>query len=206
MESSRVKRRRLPMVPCPYQGHINPMLHLATFLHQNGFSITIAHTFFNSPHPYRHPEFTFLPLNDGITDDHVSSWDLASVLLAINENCKGSLEEARAAMAGGDGEESSIYVSLGSMVLLTKQEVEEMGWGLVNSNPPFLWVVRARSCWVMGMLGGFGDQRVNARCVSCVWRVWLGLEGELEREGVEKGVRRVMVGEEGRAMRERASY
>ena len=112
MESSRVKRRRLPMVPCPYQGHINPMLHLATFLHQNGFSITIAHTFFNSPHPYRHPEFTFLPLNDGITDDHVSSWDLASVLLAINENCKGSLEEARAAMAGGDGEESSEVVCI----------------------------------------------------------------------------------------------
>ncbi|KAG7036957.1 UDP-glycosyltransferase 76C4, partial [Cucurbita argyrosperma subsp. argyrosperma] len=91
------------MVPCPYQGHINPMLHLATFLHQNGFSIThtpIAHTFYNSPNPYRHPEFTFLPLNDGITDDHVFSWDLASVLLAINENCKGSLEEAMAAMTG----------------------------------------------------------------------------------------------------------
>ena len=38
----------------------------------------------------------------------------------------------------------------------------------------------------MGMLGGFGDQRVNARCVSCVWRVWLGLEGELEREVLDE--------------------
>ncbi|KAG6607280.1 Flavonol 3-O-glucosyltransferase UGT76E12, partial [Cucurbita argyrosperma subsp. sororia] len=54
-------------------------------------------------------------------------------------------------------------------------------------------------CWP-----DFGDQRVNARYVSCVWRVGLRLEGELGREGVEKGVRRVMVGEEGRAMRERA--
>ncbi|XP_022998668.1 LOW QUALITY PROTEIN: UDP-glucose iridoid glucosyltransferase-like [Cucurbita maxima] len=416
MESSRVKRRRLLMVPCPYQGHINPMLHLATFLHQNGFSITIAHTFFNSPHPYRHPEFTFLPLNDSITADHVSSWDLASVLLAINENCKGSLEEAMAAMAGGDGEESSevvciihdelmyycegvasrfgvrslvlrttsaatcvsrcavlnlhaagfeeeipaelhplrlkdlplpatsdftkfhelvinmytittakaviwntmpwlepselnqikakfcqipifpiapihkisptsssssllkedstclswldkqppksvIYVSLGSVALLTKEEVEEMGWGLVNSNQPFLWVVRPgsvrgsdaielvlkeveekvgdRGCIVQwapqkevlghGGVGGFwshcgwnstleslsegvpllcrafsGDQRVNARYISCVWGVGLTLEGELDRKEVEKVIRRVMVEEEGRKMKERA--
>lgn len=88
------------------------MLQLATFLHQNGFSITIAHTFFNSPHPYRHPEFTFLPLNDGLSDEHVSSLDLASVLLAINENCRGSLEEAMEAMAGGEGEESGELVCI----------------------------------------------------------------------------------------------
>lgn len=96
------KRQRLLLVPCPYQGHINPMLHLATFLHQNGFSITIAHTFFNSLNPHHHPDFTFLRLNDRLSDDLVTSSDVASVLLAINHNCRASLEEALAAAAVGD--------------------------------------------------------------------------------------------------------
>lgn len=100
------KRCRLLLVPCPYQGHINPMLQLATFLHQNGFSITIAHTFFNSLHPHRHPEFAFIRLNDNLPLDDVSSWDLGSVLLAVNNNCRASLEEAVAAMAGETGEGS----------------------------------------------------------------------------------------------------
>ncbi|KAE8653275.1 hypothetical protein Csa_023260 [Cucumis sativus] len=87
------KRRRLLLVPCPYQGHINPMLHLATYLHHNGFSITIAHTFFNSINSNRHPDFTFVHLNDQLPNDLLVSLDVASVLLAINDNCKASLED-----------------------------------------------------------------------------------------------------------------
>lgn len=41
-------------------------------------------------------------LNDGLPLDHVSS-DLATVLLAINQNCGGSLEEAVLEL-GGSGE------------------------------------------------------------------------------------------------------
>ncbi|TYJ97358.1 UDP-glucose iridoid glucosyltransferase-like [Cucumis melo var. makuwa] len=412
------KRRRLLLVPCPYQGHINPMLHLATYLYQNGFTITIAQTFFNSIDPNHHPDFTFVRLNDRLSNDLIVSLDVASVLLAINDNCKTSLEEVMAnivedvvcvihdeamyfceAVASGFGvrslvvrttsiaacisrrvvlqlhaegclpiiqgsmedevpnlhplrfkdlpfsvhsdisklekiilkmysittssaviwntipwlepseftqiktkicnqvpifpigpvhkisptsssssllsEDSTclswlhkqppnsvIYVSLGSIALLTNQELQEMAWGLANSNQPFLWVVRPgsirgsdgtgfvlkefqkkvgdRGC-IVGWapqrevlahraIGGFwshcgwnstleslsegvpmlcrpysGDQRGNSRYISCVWRVGLTLEGhELNRNEVEKSVKKLMVEEEGRKMRERA--
>uniref|UniRef100_A0A803QIL0 Glycosyltransferase n=1 Tax=Cannabis sativa TaxID=3483 RepID=A0A803QIL0_CANSA len=37
---------------------------------------------------------------------------------------------------------SVIYVNFGSITVLTEQEVIEIGWGLANSNVPFLWVIR----------------------------------------------------------------
>ena len=37
---------------------------------------------------------------------------------------------------------SVIYVNFGSITVLTKQQVVEFGWGLANSNYPFLWVIR----------------------------------------------------------------
>ncbi|KAE8039177.1 hypothetical protein FH972_011615 [Carpinus fangiana] len=52
---------RVVLVPCPFQGHINPMLQLG-ILHSNGFSITVAHTQYNSPDPSNHPNFSFIPL------------------------------------------------------------------------------------------------------------------------------------------------
>jgi UDP:flavonoid glycosyltransferase YjiC (YdhE family) len=50
----------------------------------------------------------------------------------------------------------------------------------------------------------FGDQTVNARYVSHVWRLGLELEGDLERGEIERAIRKVMAEEEGEAMRERA--
>ncbi|KAL0533618.1 hypothetical protein IC582_027657 [Cucumis melo] len=414
------KQRRLLLVPCPYQGHINPMLHLATYLHRNGFSIAIAHTSFNSLNPNRHPDFTFICLDDRLPDDLVASLDIAKLLLAVNDNCKASLKEAMATVlrdvvcvihdeimhfcgevASGFGvrslvlrtnsistciarsvvlqlhaegrlplldegssmedevpnlyplrykdlpvsahsdiyqstklvhkmhdlttssaviwntipflepseltqiktkiynqipifaigpihkisptsssssllnedsaclswlhkkpSNSVIYVSLGSVARLTNHELQEMAWGLVNSNQPFLWVVRPgsvrgsdgigfileefqkkagdRGCIVEwapqkevlahSAIGGFlshcgwnstleslsegvpmlcrpysGDQRGNSRYISCVWRVGLTLEGhELNRNELEKGIRKLMVEEEGKKMREKA--
>ncbi|KAA8534143.1 hypothetical protein F0562_031664 [Nyssa sinensis] len=49
----------------------------------------------------------------------------------------------------------------------------------------------------------FGDQMVNARYVSHVWRVGVQLENGLERGEVEKAIRRLMVEKEGEAMRQR---
>ncbi len=49
----------------------------------------------------------------------------------------------------------------------------------------------------------FGDQRVNARYVSHVWKLGLELESELERGEIERTVRRLMVDEEGKEMRKR---
>ena len=53
-------------------------------------------------------------------------------------------------------------------------------------------------CWPC-----FGDQRVNARYVSHVWRVGLELE-ELERGEIERAIRRLILDDEGNEMRARA--
>ncbi|XP_038707648.1 UDP-glucose iridoid glucosyltransferase-like isoform X2 [Tripterygium wilfordii] len=50
----------------------------------------------------------------------------------------------------------------------------------------------------------FGDQRVNARYVSQVWKTGLHLENNLESHEVERTIRRLMVDEEGEEMRHRA--
>ena len=49
----------------------------------------------------------------------------------------------------------------------------------------------------------FGDQSVNARNVSHVWRIGLELESELERGEIERAIRKLMVDEDGKEMRKR---
>ncbi|XVF83812.1 hypothetical protein PTKIN_Ptkin16aG0523100 [Pterospermum kingtungense] len=49
----------------------------------------------------------------------------------------------------------------------------------------------------------FGDQKVNARYISDVWRVGVHLEYKIERGVIEKAIRRVMVEPEGQDMRDR---
>ncbi|XP_022932853.1 UDP-glycosyltransferase 76B1-like [Cucurbita moschata] len=156
---------------------------------------------------------------------------------------------------------SVVYVSIGSVVTMTEDELLEMAWGLANSGQPFLWVVRAcvingsdgvellprefheatRSrCWIASWLpqqkvlahtsiGCFlthngwnstiesiaegvpmlcwprvGDQRVNARFVSHVWRVGLQLEDRLLREDVESAIRTLFIDEKGIEIHKRA--
>ncbi|KAB2021035.1 hypothetical protein ES319_D07G112300v1 [Gossypium barbadense] len=50
----------------------------------------------------------------------------------------------------------------------------------------------------------FGDQRVNARHVSQVWRIGIQLENMCERGEVERAIKRLMVDKEGKEMRQRA--
>lgn len=184
----------------------------------------------------------------------ITSISSSSSLLKEDSTCLSWLD-------GQQSPNSVMYVSLGSIALMTKQELQEMAWGLANTQLPFLWVIRpgsvqgsdgldfilqniqekvgSRGCIVQWApqkevlahraIGGFwshcgwnstleslsegvpmlcrpysGDQRVNSRYISCVWGVGLTLEGGLVREDVEKGIRRVMVDEEGGKMRERA--
>ncbi|XVF24004.1 hypothetical protein REPUB_Repub13aG0089300 [Reevesia pubescens] len=49
----------------------------------------------------------------------------------------------------------------------------------------------------------FGDQKVDARYVSHVWRVGLHLEYKIERGEIQKAIRRLMVEAEGQEMRDR---
>ena len=50
----------------------------------------------------------------------------------------------------------------------------------------------------------FADHQVNARHITYVWRVGLEMDRVLEREGIERAIRRLMVEKEGEEMRQRA--
>lgn len=50
---------------------------------------------------------------------------------------------------------------------------------------------------------GYVDQPINARYVCDVWRVGVGLENGLEREEINRAIRRLMVEKEGEEIRER---
>ncbi|XP_043720251.1 UDP-glycosyltransferase 76B1-like [Telopea speciosissima] len=76
----------LVLFPCPLQGHINPMLQLASILYSNGFSIIIIHTQFNSPKSSNYPHFTFIPIPDGISDVLDSISDGFAFLSFFNVN------------------------------------------------------------------------------------------------------------------------
>ncbi|CAL1387477.1 unnamed protein product [Linum trigynum] len=156
---------------------------------------------------------------------------------------------------------SVIYVSFGTMAVLTQTEFLEIAYGLANSQQPFLWVVRPGSVqgseWlellsdeflekVCGRgeivkwapqqavlahpaVGGFwthcgwnstfesicegvpmichpsfGDQKVNARYVSDVWRVGIHLEDKRDRAAIEKAIRTLMVEDEGVEIRRKS--
>eukprot|EP00268_Persea_americana_P062572 TRINITY_DN80328_c0_g1_i1.p1 TRINITY_DN80328_c0_g1~~TRINITY_DN80328_c0_g1_i1.p1 ORF type:complete len:457 (-),score=75.74 TRINITY_DN80328_c0_g1_i1:61-1431(-) len=87
-------RRRLLLFPAPFHGHINPMLHLATFLHAKGFSITIFHTNHpTSPNPTDHANFTFVPISDGLTHENFSANDMLEVVAVLNTNCRGPFHD-----------------------------------------------------------------------------------------------------------------
>ncbi|OWM70006.1 hypothetical protein CDL15_Pgr025855 [Punica granatum] len=155
---------------------------------------------------------------------------------------------------------SVIYVSFGSLAVINEKEFQEIGWGLVNSKQPFLWVVRpglvpgvqrldrllegflkvagerglvvkwapqqavlahqaTGGFWTHGGWNStlesicegvpmicqpaFGDQRVNTRYVSDVWRVGIHLENRIERGEIQRTIRRLMGSEEGEEMRGR---
>lgn len=86
-------RHRLVLIPPPLQGHITPMLQLATILHSKGFSITIAHTHFNSPNPSNHPNFNFLPFFDGLSNTQITSKNFVDIASTLNIKCVSSLKE-----------------------------------------------------------------------------------------------------------------
>ncbi|XWS74069.1 hypothetical protein CRYUN_Cryun02cG0183700 [Craigia yunnanensis] len=84
------KSGHLVLVMMPFQGHITPMLQLATILHSEGFSITIIHPELNSPNPSNHPEFTFIPIPHRVTE---SDGDVGSLLLSLNNNSAAPIQQ-----------------------------------------------------------------------------------------------------------------
>ncbi|KAJ4725684.1 UDP-glycosyltransferase [Melia azedarach] len=90
MEKQEGKCRLLVLVPCPFQGHINPMLQLGTILHSKGFSIAIAHTKFSFPDTTNHPDFIFLSLLDG--SSYKLEDDFIAFMSNLNSNCRAPLQ------------------------------------------------------------------------------------------------------------------
>ena len=115
MDKQSQRNGHLVLVPCPYQGHISPMLQLAKALHSNGFTITIAHTVYNAPDPRNHPDFCFVPLPEGLSDQDIASMDLTSNVKRVNENCKeifrASLERVIEEGAESRGEVTRCVIS-----------------------------------------------------------------------------------------------
>lgn len=112
MEKQRTEGRiKLVLVPAPFQGHMTPMLQLGTVLHSKGFSITVAHTNFNAPNPPNHPDFTFYPLSDNLTDDEIPKPGLPLVE-AINRNCKTVFQEYLAQIMEQKGESDDQLVAI----------------------------------------------------------------------------------------------
>ncbi|XP_058110921.1 UDP-glycosyltransferase 76B1-like [Magnolia sinica] len=84
-------KKRVPhlvIFPLPFQGHINPMLQLATLLHSKGFSITVIHTHFNSPSPFNFPNFNFEPIPDVLSDGQLWSEDPLTLVSILNDTCQ----------------------------------------------------------------------------------------------------------------------
>ncbi|EXB30471.1 UDP-glycosyltransferase 76E2 [Morus notabilis] len=105
------RSHRLVLVPCPYEGHLNPMLQLGTVLHFKGFSITVAHTIYNSPNPHNLPDFSFLPMPDGLSDRGVTSMDVVGDVLAVNENCREIFQRSLEKLKETQGEIISCIIS-----------------------------------------------------------------------------------------------
>ncbi|KAL5991644.1 hypothetical protein ACLOJK_012553 [Asimina triloba] len=106
-EKQRRKLTHLVLFPCPLQGHITPMLQLASVLHSRGlFSITIMHTQFNSPNPANHPNFKFQPISDGLSADEAMSDDVMGLLALLNVKCHRPFHDLLARMLADEDDPS----------------------------------------------------------------------------------------------------
>ncbi|CAL9229322.1 unnamed protein product [Arabidopsis halleri] len=84
---------RVILFPLPLQGCINPMIQLAKILHSRGFSITVIHTRFNAPKVSSHPLFTFLQIQDGLSETETSTHDVTLLLTLLNRSCESPFRE-----------------------------------------------------------------------------------------------------------------
>ncbi|CAK9159095.1 unnamed protein product [Ilex paraguariensis] len=110
-----------------------------------------------------------------------------------------------------------IYVSLGSLEMVNEKELAKMtrDWTTVINHScglrgPRLVDGSKVSDQCLELFQRFKeriigrDQKVNARHLIHVWRVGLEIDPVLEREGIQRAIRSLMVEKEGEEMRQRA--
>ena len=89
------------LFPLPFQGHMNPMLHLGNALYSKGFSITIIQTRFNTPDTTEFPNFAFHFIDDGL---QMSSAALFDALSAVKASCLEKFRHCLSQILNGDCE------------------------------------------------------------------------------------------------------
>ncbi|KAL5731261.1 hypothetical protein ACHQM5_004009 [Ranunculus cassubicifolius] len=118
--------RRVVLFPCPFQGHINPMLQLATILHthsKGALSIIIVHTEFNSPKASNYPDFTFLPISDGLSNKPVS--DIVTFLPFLNEICVSPFRDYLVNNILSQGNEPPVACIISDVLMYSTQSVAD---------------------------------------------------------------------------------
>ena len=154
---------------------------------------------------------------------------------------------------------SVMYVSFGSIIVMTLSQLVEIGWGLANSKHPFLWIIRpelveggstilslefqeeikerglitswcpqeevlnhpsiggflTHSGWnstiesvcagvPMLCLPFFSDQQTNCKYTCNEWAIGMEIDFDVKRVEVEKMVRELLEGDDGKKMKKKA--
>ncbi|XP_010923187.1 UDP-glycosyltransferase 76F1 [Elaeis guineensis] len=115
---------RIVLFPAPFQGHINPMFHLASLLHSRGFSITILHTNFNSPDPTNYPNYHFVSVPSGLT---TSTDDVVAMILSLNANCEGPFRDQMSRMRLERGGEPIACVVVDALLYSGQAVAKQLG-------------------------------------------------------------------------------
>lgn len=121
------RRWRLVLIASPLQGHMTPMLQLATYLHYKGFSITIAHSESNPPDPCNFPHFIFLPLPDNLSDTSISAANFIQFLKTINNNCKPRFKEHLIQIINTQKEKESVVIIHDNLMFFAETVAGELG-------------------------------------------------------------------------------
>ncbi|KAJ1422307.1 UDP-glucuronosyl/UDP-glucosyltransferase [Sesbania bispinosa] len=121
---------------------------------------------------------------------------------------------------------SVVYVSFGSIAAISEAEFLEIAWGKrlycqwapqeqVLKHPAVgsFWTHNGWNSTLESVCEGvpmicmpfFGDQKVNAKYASDVWKVGIQLQNKLERGEIEKTIRKLMLGDEAIEIRENIS-
>ncbi|XP_023511546.1 7-deoxyloganetin glucosyltransferase-like [Cucurbita pepo subsp. pepo] len=95
--SSKTDKPHAMCIPCPAQGHINPMLSLANLLHHRGFHITFVNTEYNHRRLLRSRgpdslddllDFQFRTITNDLPFSNVNSTqDVPSLCESTSKNC-----------------------------------------------------------------------------------------------------------------------
>ncbi|KAL4301718.1 hypothetical protein GQ457_10G025460 [Hibiscus cannabinus] len=127
-------RGHVIVLPYPSQGHINPLLQFAKRLASKGVKATLATTRYTVGSICA-PRIGVEAISDGFDQGGYSqAGDVEFYLKPLSEECMEWLETKPS--------QSVVYISFGSMVSLTEEEMEEIPGGLSESGLHYLWIVR----------------------------------------------------------------